>query len=304
MESMTNEKEPNLEARVDEEDRNIVNYHPISPKGKYNRKPFVSAQKQLNDLGAYAQALSKDVYNVGAREDLCGLLLGDSNKQNGMAPERLIKMAGEAYGDGIDSMGRYVRHNFKDFMGKLDGESLNRVVYSVQLYATGNKEHDEIVSLFRDIREMGSKDEQTKSEAINRAINHLLKTDNMPRWAKVLISADKQFLGEIVIPRFYAGRNKALAEHLQKDGKPDKDKLRKLVEDSIKVANDRYGDVPSGKEHNGERKDIWEGDLRPYYIATAQALYPIEKKELEKNNDRKQDEKKREAERQSLGMPA
>lgn len=296
---MANEQTPNLEERLREADKNLVKYRPISPNENYDRKTFVKAQGSLNDLEGYVQALNKDAFNVGAREDLCGLLMGNPGMHNGMPPEILRKAAGEAYSEGIENMGRYAERNLGNLLETLDAKGMQSVAHSVPLYLTGKREHDEVVNLMNEIKSMESEDENTKAEALNRVIKHIMDAKDIPDWVKIIISIDSKFQAEI-FSKYYSGRKKALANHLQKDGKPDVGKYRTLIEDSLKAAYDKLDE----EKDDGAKSDIWKADIRPYCIVIAKAAHRAEKKELDKNNKEKQEKKEREKERQALGMAA
>ena len=131
-----------LEEKIDAD---IFNYHPINPNEEYDRKKFVGAQGELNDLGEYNETLQKDPYDIGAREGLSVLLVGDPTFHNGKAPEEVINYAKTALSSGLESMTKYVARNEDKFFDMLDGEALKSLVLqNLELYKTGNKEYDDL----------------------------------------------------------------------------------------------------------------------------------------------------------------
>jgi hypothetical protein len=310
-------KNPTLEERLKKEEKQIVNYHPISPNERYDRETFVKAQKALKNFEEYMQVLSKDPFDVNAREDLSYLLFKDIAKHVGMKPEEIRKIGNSAFSNGIENMAKYVENNYNNFMDKLDSGGLTNLVMGLPLYKTSNKEygheriaedkeHNELVYLINEIKLMNSDDKEVQGKVVGNILSNIIKSKEVPDWAKSLIQyfakTDAHFVNEMVV-KYKTERAKAFSEHITKDGKPDKDKLKSLIDKSLKIAYAEFNEL-NEKEHEEERKDIWEKVIRPYYIEMARALYKSEKKELEKDIEEKRKENEREEYRNELGMAA
>ena len=146
---MVNEKneQPNLEQIVGAAkaaEGAAFRYKPINPKDTYDREAFVSALSEFSDLEQYRKALDQDPSNLGAREDLFGLLYGDPSFHRGFSPEDVKKSAKEAYKAGLEQTARYVEHNHNKFFNDLlDDKAMDALLMSVPLYKTENAEHND-----------------------------------------------------------------------------------------------------------------------------------------------------------------
>src|SRR3989344_8860165 len=187
-----------LEERLKKEEKNIVNYNPISANESYDRLTFVKKQGELNDLEEYVQAIGKDPYNVGAREDLSYLIFGDSRVHVGMSPEEIRKIGNDAYSDGIEKMSKYAERNYDNMIGKLEGEDLKNIAMNLPLYKTSDKkyksgeitkdnEHNKLVDTINEIRLMNSDDEEIKGKVVNNALSKVINSKEVPDWVKNLI---------------------------------------------------------------------------------------------------------------------
>ncbi len=310
-------KDLTLEERLKKEEKNIVNYNPISANESYDMLTFVKKQGELNNLEEYVQAIGKDPYNVGAREDLSYLIFGDSRVHVGMSPEEIRKIGNDAYSDGIEKMSKYAERNYDNMIGKLEGEDLKNIAMNLPLYKTSDKkyksgeitkdnEHNKLVDTINEIRLMNSDDEEIKGKVVNNALSKVINSKEVPDWVKNLIQyfagTNAHFVNEI-FARYKTGMVRAFSEYITREGQVDKDKLKSLVDTSLKVAYAEFNELDE-KENVGERKDIWEQAIRPYHIVIAKSLYKPEKKKLEENIDKKKEKSERKEFRRKLGMAA
>jgi hypothetical protein len=290
--------------------KNLKVFRPIDKDSSYDPQTFVKAQGQLNDITGYIHALNQPNggANIGARRDLSEKLYGDSNEQLRRTDTQLMSEARDAESSAVENMGRYIEHNSGQVMNRLDGNSLATLVRnSHPLYLTGNKQHDEVVADIIELRAMNSSDEKMVAQAQKSMMDRINNDEEVPDWIKVSIqrynTLESPFVS-MIFARYSAGQKKALDSYLTKGGKPDETKLKALINNSLRAAYDKFDDVPKGKEHDGERSDIWEQNLRPCYLEIAKELRSLEKRKLEAKDSKKQEEKAREKERQSLGMAA
>ncbi len=304
---MTDEYE---EAKSEEIRENLGVFRPIDKNEHYDPKKFVRAQSQIKDMEEYVQRLNQPNghADVSARRDLSGLLYGDPNEQLRRPTEHLMSEANDALSSGVENMGRYIENNSGQAMSGLDGKSLmGLVINSHPLYLTGDERHDKVAADILELRAMNSPNEEVRHKASGNMMRRILTDKEVPDWVKVSIqryAARESTFVATIFSRYHEGQEKAIARYLTSGDKPDESKLRRLINESLRVAYDKFDDVPSGEENDDERKDIWEQNIRPCYLAIAGELRSIEKKKLEEKDSKKQESKAREAERQSLRMAA
>jgi hypothetical protein len=295
----------------DEEIRkNLKVFRPIGKDDSYDPKTFAKAQGNLNDLEGYIQRLSQPNghADVSARRDISGLLYGDENEQLRRPTEHLMSEARDAQSSAVENMGRYMENNSGQVMNRLDGKSLaNLVLNSHPLYLTGNEKHDKVAEDILELRALNSSDEKTAGEAQKSIMKRINEDKEVPDWIKISIQRyagrESSFV-PMIVSRYVNGQNKALSKYLTNGDKPDESKLRGLINNSLRAAYDKFDDVPSGKENDEERNDIWEQNIRPCYLTIAKELRSVEKKKIDEKDSKKQESKAREKDRNSLGMAA
>jgi hypothetical protein len=248
------------------------------------------------------------------------LLYGDDSEWT-KRPELLLSEANDAYTFAIDNMGRYVENNRGRVISEFDGKSLMSLVLDkLPLYSTPkaktngepnkgyDERHNKLVEDILELRALKSSDEGTRAKAHEVLMKKIKDDKDVPDWIKLTIQRyagkESTFISMIFL-RYAGGQEQALKKYLSKDDKPDETKLKNLINNSLRVAYDRYDDIPSGKAFDKERReDIWEKGIRPCYMTIARELRSVEKKELEDDNPDKREQNEREDERRSLGMAA
>ncbi len=303
--------EQTLVEKLEKAMRNPLSFNPIKIES-YDRDTFIKAQKKLSDLGKYYEALKKsNAEDIDARNDLYGLLLGDPSVQEIRTPHEIVTDADISYGSAIERMGRYVEKNRGTLLNKLKGKSLNAFVMSLPLYQIDDKnekEHNGLVSLINEVRIMAKIQQDEKGNADVEAMREFLaggleKQDLSKDYGLPLVGywLRSEAMVAYLFKREFGFKQKILGTKLSKkeQGKElDEDKLRNLVKISLRSAYDELED----EDDEGNRKDIWEGNIRPHYLELAKAVHKIEKKEADDENKDKVEEKERESKRQSLGM--
>jgi len=292
----------NLEEMVQEAEGAQFVYRPISPNEAYGRTAFLNAQDQLNDLERYREALDKDPHDVKAREEICKTAFGRKEGHLDYSPEQMRIIAKETYKSGAEGMGRYVQNNEDKFFDMLDGKALQNLVMTLPMYKNGKKEHDDLVELINDVNSMGKILHESEVEKMRRGVEKLTKSKNVPDWAKKLIkyfSGDQRFVQEVYVKSYFS-KKAVLGNALTKDREPDRDKLKGLIKDSLKVAYDKGAD----EKDEGKRNDIWEDCIRPYYLEMAKYAFGFEKKAFEDDNEELRERNEREEKRSGLGMAA
>ncbi len=297
------ENQPNLEEMLEGAEGAQVRYRPISPERDYDRREFLGAQDELNDLEEYNEALEKDPFNVGAREDLCTRLFGDEREHMNYTPDGIRKLSKEAFKDGREGMGKYVENKRDMFLEMLDGEALFGLVTSVPLYKTGHKEHDEIVELMNNVKYMEAVLEKQNIGEMRKAVLKKAESKAVPKWAQKIIkyfAGDSNFVKRVFV-RDHANKAAVLQMSLSRDAEYDADKIRTLVINSLNQANEELDNEDNSEK---EKKDIWENCIRPYYLNMAKLAFAKEKKEFEEDSEEIRNKNEREAERRELGMAA
>ncbi|MDO8460771.1 MAG: hypothetical protein Q7S74_06705 [Nanoarchaeota archaeon] len=281
-------------------------YNPISPNKRYNREEFLRAQDSFNDLEKYANTLKEKPFDLSAREKLSRLLTGDSSFHSGMAPESVARMAKTFYDGSLDALAKYTKTNFDEMFDKLNGKALQRLLFSIRLYNTGDRDHDSLANLIGDVKsmqEIENKEGEEHTSAIRSYVAKKIESRNLSDTAKKVI---KQLLGDggFVLKTFRRDsqiKNQILSKYLSTaEGELDENKVRVLIKDGLKKAEEEYD-----KETNeGRRNDIWEDNLRPYYLEIAKNLFPVEKGEYENDSEDLKEMNERENRRRSSGMAA
>jgi hypothetical protein len=320
-ESMTDEYE---EIKSEETRKNLNVFRPIDKTASYDPKTFVGAQSKIKDLEEYLQRLNQPnghAADVGARRDLSYLLYGDQNEQLSRTDTQLMSEADDAYRFAIENMSRYIENNRGRVISEFDGKSLmSLVINKLPLYLTKKKNHDgspnehydakhnKLVADILEFRAMKSSDEKTRGEAQESLMKKIMDDKEVPEWIKVSMQREAgrgQSFERMIFIKYAAGQTNALLRYLTNGDKPDESKLKELINNSLRVAYDRYDDIPSGKAFDKERReDVWEKSLRECYMVMARELRSVEKKELEDDNPEKREENEREDERKSLRMAA
>jgi hypothetical protein len=307
---MVNEKneQPNLEQIVGAAkaaEGAAFRYKPINPKDTYDREAFVSALSEFSDLEQYRKALDQDPSNLGAREDLFGLLYGDPSFHRGFSPEDVKKSAKEAYKAGLEQTARYVEHNHNKFFNDLlDDKAMHALLMNVPLYKIGNNEHDTLVSIINDVKSMNAATQaENPIEKMSEFVLKRTKSDAVPGWAKKLIkyfSGDPRFVQRVFMTEF-AAKQQVLSAAISRGEGIDQEKVRRILENSLSMAYEKLDD---GDNSDDEKKDIWEECIRPYYVTMAKLAYKSEKEKIESDDEDKVKEDKRKAERAAIGMAA
>jgi len=279
-----------------------IKYNPINPGANYDRKKFVSAQKQLNDLEKYTHKILENPNDIDARQDLSALLYGDPAFHVGQSPEFMQTSAKQSYTSGIDNMAAFAKRHRDELFSVVDGKGMFGLAMSVQLYKTGHKDHDYIIDIVNKVRTMNMAAQKQEIEQMREVVLEGADSRDMPDWAKTVLiyfSGSDQF----VASAFRRRRDDTvrLMNSLLLNGKvPDRKRIRRLIEDSMDKAEDEFQ-----KETDEEaRSDIWQHNIRPLYVTLAKAAYSPEKKEEDAKSKEKTGKKEREKRRQELRMAA
>ena len=277
-------------------------FKPMDYEQSHDRDIFVPAFKKVLDLESRVNRINKNQGDVSAISDLGGMLRGDPSyyhKKQSPATAVLVG-ANEAYPDAIDAIAKYTKKNLDDFFDLFGENDFLNLAYSIPLYKKDNDEaHNKFVDLMSEVRALReiSKDPSKMEQYVREKIKEC------PEWLQreLNLTGDIQGLfkefGDIVNAKL---QKEMYLEVIDKDGsrklRVDKNRIKKIVEDSLDNAWDKYND----ETYESTKKDIWEADLRSTYVTIARMAYPKEKKVRDLDKDK--DAVEREDERKVIGM--
>lgn len=280
-------------------------YRPIDPSRSFNRDEFLFHQDTLNDLTEYRAKLDKDPNDIKPREKLSRKIFGDPTYHVGLSEVDIRAHARAVHEQSLDNMARYAEHHFDKLFDGLEGESLQRLAFSVPLYLVkGDREHNALVNLLNEVREM---EQIAQKEDIGKMREYLLRAvkedKTLPNYMKEIITYLSR--SEPVIARIFARANQARHAILSRvisteDGKPNVSRLRSLIKTSLESAKTAL----RNEEDEGQIKDIWEDVVRPYYEKLAEVAYMDEDKKYQEEHSQLDEKNRREIGRRQLGMAA
>lgn len=290
----------------------------IKPSAKYDRANFVEGMDVFDKLRGYKKRLEDSKgEDPESRIDLGELLRKNPTHYAGHSGGHVIKQAKEAISDLEGMIGGwtepsqdrkslkrekgYVENNLDEFLNRLTANELFALINNLPLYNTNNPEIDRLIRIIRETQKI-SRAEKGKEEEVKEQVREYVseRMKKAPAWLQRSFSysvGDPNF----VMEEFESYRNAAMLELSKatrnEKGELNKDLFVRVLKESLAVAQREYN-----RETNlGDKSDIFEGDIRPYYLTLAQVLYPREKEEREREKD--PDGKKRQDERRALGMP-
>ena len=272
-------------------------YKPINSEESYNREKFVESFGEFSDLENYIQGLIKTPNNPTILSDLGALLRKKPGfYQNMPNPAGVARTeADRAYSSGIEQIAKYVEKNKEKFFNLLDEEKILGLVTNLPLYKTGDKKHDEFIEKLNEIHIINEaeKDASKMHQYVNSKINEI------PEWAReayTLLQGNQNYVQATFQEFKEVAQIRFQKEILTKKGKPDKAKLENIIKNSLKKAWEKYND----EDNLEDKKDIWEGDIRPYYLTLAKMVYADEKKQAKYDKDPAKENRKED--RRKIGM--
>lgn len=274
-------------------------YQAIRFTEEYDRAKFVKAYGKFGDLEGYIQDLEKDPNNPSAASDLGALLHGNARHYEEMNnPINVARFeADRAYSEGANAMAFYVKNNIDKFFERLEDKDLVTLVTNLPLYKTSDEEHNKFIEKINEMKKLGeaAKDPSKANEYVQSKIK------KAPKWLQEAFSyfGTRQDYTAALFQEFAQDTQKEFqAEILTEDGKINKNKLEKIVKDSIKVAWDKHDE----ESNEGDKSDLWKMNIRPYYLTLAKLVYPKEKKEEKYDKDAAREDRKKE--RRTIGLVA
>lgn len=268
------------------------------PKGDFNRETFVQQGEVYQDIGKWVQTLQKDPHNKKAFENAGKLFFGDGAFYSPEGENPRFRLE-DTFSKLTEGRARYAEKKYSDFTDGLTDEHWRTLILEVPLYKTGNKEHDEIIEAIEAKRNV---DEVSKDPNKLRAFL-LKKSEEFDEPFRKEVRRNKynnSYLQKVFeIYQKEATINYNILVH-EKDGSFKKGLAKSIFESSLKAAKAEM----NRESDEGDKSDIWEADIRPYYLTLDSIKYQLEKEKLKVEQNKKKDaeRKERAKKRENMGM--
>lgn len=289
----------------------MTSYKPIEPTAEWNRDAIVSQGDDLGDLEKYLSVLEKDEENPTIWEKAGKLLEGDptyftrtvsDEKTGGLirSPRSPRSDLERNLTETENNISLFAKKHKSTILGKLSDEDYSSLAFNLPLYKTGNKEQDELIDALKEVNRLRSiKDNH---QEIYKYILERLEKEKVSQSKKTSFSqhgaAEAHIMFEKYLKIAHGKLNEIIAD---KEGKVRVDLLKRTFLNSLSEAEDALDRVTYS---DGEKSDVWEANVRPYYLALFNKVYEIEKKaDKETTTPEKQERDKQRKERRAKGMP-
>ncbi len=289
----------------------IAKYVPLNGESKYDGKAIVRQGKNSKDLTKYLNTVQKDPENPSAWEKSGGVLWGDTgfytSAVNDPTTGALIRSPRSPRGDLEDALSQtqndnaeFVKAHKSTILGKLAPENYEALTLGVEhLYKTGDKKLDEFVDALNEVRGLGAISQEPQK--VREYVSNRLKKEKAPAWAIASFARTGEGDSHRILRGYMTLAQKKLEKIMSKeDGSTNSELLKRVFLEGLKKAEDAF-DRETDKEDKG---DIWEQDIRPYYLALFDQIYKAEDASKSGESDPvKVERNKRRKERRDKGMP-
>jgi len=265
-------------------------------EGDFNREKFVKTGKVYQDMGKWIQTLEKDSTNVDVMRKAGKTLQEnpDFYYQSGINPRPRLE---DTFSVLQDNRANYAKEKYSNIIDGFNDEHWMSLISGLPLYKTGKKEHDEIVDILNQKKRMdeaaGDPEKMTqflfkKSKSFDPIVQAEFRREIYnERYLKTLFGLYER---ETQI--------KYMKKIFDEKGEIKKGLAKSTFETSLHAA-----EAEMEKETNeGDKSDIWEADIRPYYLALDSVKYRMEKKEIEKDREKGKDSTTQERGKKRKGM--
>lgn len=294
----------------------------VDPSMKYEKNSdgfdpaFVQKMGDLMDLEEYYAKLAQNTADVGALNDLIGVakkyIPGDPQQIAAalMDPNIALEQADALLSEAHYNTARYVEANRDDILKRLPAEQLYAVFSTATLFQTGKRDHDFVLDLRRRLTKI--QETAKKGGDIGSVVKKELKRvmEHLPPEQREFYLADQKSRMPLLIGSIVSGMEKAYAALFRDPttGEPDRDALKKFLEDNYKVVEDAIAGVDEdGKELEDKRKltpkeqfKRWDKNLKMQYFEIAKILFEIEKPLYKWETNEDEEVRKRAAKEQGM----
>jgi len=269
-------------------------------EGDFNRDKFVKTGKIYQDMGKWIQTLQKDSTNPDVMKKAGKAFYEnpDFYYQSGTSPRPRLE---DTYPVLQDNRARYAKEKYSNFIDGFDDNHWMNLISSLPLYKTGNKEHDEIVECLNQTKQMdeiGGDPEKMTNFLSKKAKNF-----------DPIVQAEfrREMYNERYSRTLFGLYQRETQIKYMKSFFDEKGELKKGLAKSIFENSLRAAEREMEKETDeGNKNDIWESDIRQYYLNLDSIKYKSEKNKLEEEKEKNKDNapKEREKKRKEMGMSA
>lgn len=260
-----------------------------------SRAEFVGKAGSLFDLRDYYKAVGENSNDVGAWDDLKGLIhrymSGDKNRNAQILknPNNAALIAKRLIDGAYVNMARFIEHNEDVVLNHTPEKQLLEVINSVQLYRTDDERHERASYLINKNREIDYAKKETGNvmNAIGEEVQEAY--DRIPDEWKAIMSEVSEMQESLAVA--VEGKLKKAHKGLFKDdaGNLSRAKLKSFLQENYEVIRDLMNIAGLSE---GEKNDLWDKNLKGQYIALAEKFYKPEKKTLKREKDSAKEDRK------------
>ncbi|MBU2053151.1 MAG: hypothetical protein V1788_00435 [Nanoarchaeota archaeon] len=264
---------------------------PINPTEKYDNKIFVPTHNRDSKLEQKVDGLKKDIHSPKYIKDISKILYNGKADAYAKFPNQgeVARFDADRFIDNAEkSKALHVKNNLDDFFKLVDGNQMLNLVRSLPLYKTNDEKHNKLVDAINEMRDIqdASKDFSKMSQYVES------KLEGIPAWLQeslsyysenqeYISSVFKQFAG-FAQNRFQKETHLFLVENGKiKKAVANRGKLEKALRDSL----DKLWEMYKDETISGEKSDIIDDRINPYYLALANTVYPKEDNKFKKDQD-------------------
>ncbi len=267
-------------------------------EGDFDRDKFVKTGKVYQDIGKWIQTIQKDSTNPDVMKK-AGKTFYDNPSfyyQSGTNPRPRLE---DTFSVLQDNRAEYAKEKYSKITEGFEDKQWLELVSSLPLYKNGDKSHDEIVDAINEKRQVDEASSDPE-KIIQFLSNKSKKFDDILR-----LEFQREVYNERYLKTLFGIYQRETSAKIGKmlydeNGDLKKGLAKKIFENSLHSA-----ELEMVKETDkGDKNDIWESDIRPYYLALANLKYKVEKKKIEedKEEDKEDFAKERAKTRKEKGM--
>jgi hypothetical protein len=267
-------------------------------EGGFNRENFVKTGKIYQDMGKWLQTLEKDATNVDVMRKSGKLFQEnpDFYYQSGTSPRPRIY---DTLSVLQDNRANYAKEKYSEIIGGFDDEHWMGLISNLPLYKTGKKKYDEVIEVINQKRQMDEVMENPE-KMTNFLYKKAQKFDSITQAEFRREIYNERYLKTLFGVYKRETEIKYMKALFEEDGGIKKGLAKSVFEASLNTAK---GEMEI-ETNESDKSDIWEADVRPYYLALDNVKYRIEKAKLEKDREKSKEStsKEREEKRKEKGM--
>ena len=273
----------------------------IDPKHGWGEDYLYEQVDKMNDIQKYRKRLQEDASDTGAGEDICKVAFGKYGPDiyyNILNPQKTRRLAKDIDEKSRDKMAEFTMNHLDDVLELFDGNELLALVMKIPMYKIDSEER--AVSAIMNLKGLSKIAQENDIGEIRKVVAEAAKHPAIPAWYKsflrFVINDDKfvafMYKGELQKAQYF------VQKELIHNGKPDEDKIKKMIKDSIAEAEYEWKEEIDPSDHG----DAWKINIRPLSDMAKHAYAKLRKKHYEDDED-EEDRLERLERRKSKGMP-